>query len=105
MPFDAASSSAYDGLRPADFRATILGRPRRITKGVPMAQIADIVLWPIVKGGYDPTYRPYTRLMEAGRLIDATLAPNERGNLRIKYSCFDWKNKGSASAEPLFRPA
>ena len=54
-----------------------------------MLQIADLYLYPIAKGGYDPTYRPYVELMEAGRLIDAKFNEADRPLLGIKYSCFD----------------
>jgi hypothetical protein len=91
MPFDAASSSAYQGLRPDDFKAIIIGQPNRVTKNVPMMQVADLVLYPMVKGGYDRSYRPYARLMEAARIIDAELQSEERPNLGVKYGCFDRK--------------
>jgi hypothetical protein len=91
MPFDAASSGAYNGLRPVDFKAIIIGQPKRITKKVPMMQVADLVLYPMAKGGYDPDYRPYTKLMAAARIIDAQLKPEECPNLGVKYSCFDQK--------------
>jgi hypothetical protein len=94
MPFDPASSSAYQGLRPDDFKAIIIGQPNRITKKVPMMQVADLVLYPMVKGGYDRKYRPYARLMQAARIIDAELKPEDRPTLGVKYSCFDHKKEG-----------
>ncbi|CAG1012369.1 hypothetical protein RHIZO_04239 [Rhizobiaceae bacterium] len=57
-----------------------------------MMQIADLFLYPMAKGGYDPTYRPYRALKESGRLIDAHLSPERIPSLGIKYSCFDRKN-------------
>lgn len=57
-----------------------------------MMQIADLVLYPMAKGGYDPSYRPYAALMENKRLIDALLAPEERASMGIKYRCFDRLN-------------
>jgi hypothetical protein len=69
----------------------IISQPNRITKKVPMAQIADLVLYPMAKGGYDPNYRPYRRLIEASRLMDALLEPEEHPTLGVKYSCFDAK--------------
>jgi hypothetical protein len=91
MPFDEASSGAYEGLRPNDFKALILGQPNRVTKQVPMMQIADLLLYPMVKGGYDPGYRPYAKLMEARRIIDAELKPADCASLGVKYSCFEKK--------------
>jgi hypothetical protein len=88
MPFDQQNSVAYDALAAADFRDIVLGEPRRKTKATPMIQIADLVLYPMAKGGYDPGYRPYKKLMANGKLIDALLDPEERLTLGIKYSCF-----------------
>jgi len=93
MPFDSGTSGAYQGLQPDDFKALIVGQPNRITKATPMAQVADLLLYPLAKGGYEPTYRPYAKLMEAGRVIDAALKPEERPSLGVKYSCFDKHKK------------
>jgi hypothetical protein len=87
MPFDPQSSKEYDVLRPDDFKAVIIGQPNRITKKVPMAQIADLVLYAMAKGGYDSTYRPYAKLIAAGCIIDAELKPEEKPLLGVKYSC------------------
>jgi hypothetical protein len=75
MPFDPASSGVYQGLRADDFKAILIGQPNRVTKKVPMMQIADLVLYPMVKGGYDQSYRPHAKLMEAARIVDAKLNP------------------------------
>jgi hypothetical protein len=91
MPFDPDTSKTYDELKPEDFKKILIGQPSRIKKQVPMAQIADLVLYAMAKGGYDPLYRPYTQLMEAGRIIDALLNTYERPVLGVKYSCFDKK--------------
>lgn len=53
MPFDAVSSGVYQGFRPDDFKSIVIGEPNRVTKQVPMMQVADLVLYPMVKGGYD----------------------------------------------------
>lgn len=95
MPFDENNSAAYASLRAEDFREIVRGEPRGRTKATPMIQIADLVLYPMAKGGYDPSYRPYKVLLDNKRLIDAFLAPEDRANLGIKYSCFDrTKEKG-----------
>lgn len=91
MPFDPESSSTYQGLKPEEFKGIIVGEPNRITKKVPMAQIADMLLYPIVKGGYDKTYGPYCKLVTAKRLIDAQWSETELPKCGIKYSCFDGK--------------
>lgn len=66
----------------------VLGEPKRRTKKVPMLQVADLVLYPMAKAGYDPSYGPYVRPMEKGKLIDAVLLEVDRARLGIKYSCF-----------------
>ena len=91
MPFDTQSSTAYKALAPEQFKEILIGQPNRITKQVPMAQVADLFLYPIVKGGYDASYRPYEELMKARRVIDAELTAEERPHLGVKYSCFDHK--------------
>lgn len=99
MPFDAGTSEGYQSLSAAQFREIVLGEPKRRSKKVPMIQVADLVLYPMAKAGYDPTYRSYVALMEKGKLIDAVLAPQDRPLLGIKYSCFD-KKTPVAAAEP-----
>lgn len=89
MPFDGANSAAYSSLTAEEFRDIVRGEPRGKTKATPMMQFADLYLYPMAKGGYDPTYRPYRVLMENGRLVDARLTDEARGSLGIKYSCFD----------------
>jgi hypothetical protein len=89
MPFDPDTSSPYEALKPDDFKSLVLGEPRERTKNTPMIQVADLYLYPMVKGGYDPTYAPYRGLLEAGRLIDSILKDDQRALLGVKYSCFD----------------
>ncbi len=101
QPFNKESSNNYSALSSEDFRNIIKGEPRERTKKFPPIQIADLMLYPIVKGGYDPTYPPYRTLLENGRLIDSLLKIEELEKLGIKYSCFESKNKGSEKSEPL----
>jgi len=89
MPFDPSGSAQYQGLRAEDFQAIVLGEPHRITKENPMAQVADLLLYPLIKGRYDPAYRPYCDLKAHGKLIDCVLSEGEAPMLGIKYSCFD----------------
>lgn len=88
MPFDQAMSAAYGALQAEDFRAIILGEPRERTKATPMMQIADLVLYPMCKAGYDPDYGPYRQLFTHGKVIDALLTDADRPSGGIKYSCF-----------------
>jgi len=89
MPFDQARSEGYGGLGPDDFRSLVLGDPRGRTKKTPMIQLADLFLYPIAKGRYDPDYVPYRELMTANRLIDCFLDEHEIPLCGTKYSCFD----------------
>ena len=88
-PFNQQTSREYNPLAAEDYRKVILGEPRRKTKKVPMIQIADLVLYPMAKAGYDPKYRPYQKLKEAGKLIDCHISTDQFPYLSIKYSCFD----------------
>lgn len=88
MPFSVEGSGAYASLSAEDFRRIVMGEPKRRSKKTPMIQIADLMLYPMAKGGYEPTYKPYVDLMAAGKLIDALLPPQDRPYLGIKYSCF-----------------
>jgi hypothetical protein len=54
-----------------------------------MAQIADLYLWPILRQRYQPEYRPYRGLREAGRLIECVLGEAEVKACGSKYSCFE----------------
>ena len=88
-PFNRDTSEGYAPFTAEQYRNIILGEPRRKTKAVPMIQIADLVLYPMAKGGYNSGYHPYGKLKEAGKLIDCLL-PAEKVSLQgIKYSCFD----------------
>ncbi|TIQ60834.1 MAG: DUF3800 domain-containing protein, partial [Mesorhizobium sp.] len=89
MPFDGANSASYGSLTAEEFRDIVRGEPRGRTKATPMLQIADLYLYPMAKGGYDPSYRPYRALMDHKRLIDAHLPPEDLASCGIKYSCFE----------------
>lgn len=88
LPFAAESSSKYQPLAAKEFQQTLYEfRPKAKTS--PMAQFADLFLWPICIGGYHASNRPYARLMKDGKLIECFL-PKETWPMRAtKYSCFD----------------
>ena len=95
-PFDTNKMSGYKPLSSDDYRRIVLGEPRAKTKKMATIQIADLLLYPIAKGGYDPEYRPYKDLKAARRLIDDNLPDDLRSTGGIKYSCFDsGKKKGA----------
>jgi hypothetical protein len=104
MPFLGPDAANYDGLGPADFQSLVLGDPRRVTKQVPMIQVADIVLYAMAKGGYDPSYRPFLDLHTSKRIIDQHVDQSAIRLEGVKYSCFE-NVKGPVLPEPLKRPA
>ncbi len=87
QPFDATSSGAYVPLDSAEL-AKCLYEFKTKAKSSPLAQIADLYLWPMCIGGYHKSNRPYLMLMAANKLIDCHYKPDVaiRG---IKYSCFE----------------
>lgn len=96
-PFAGQSVADYEPLTSKDYRRIVLGEPRERTKKMAGIQIADLMLYPIAKGGYDPEYRPYKDLRSARKLIDDQLPEKLRETCGIKYSCFEnvRKKKGS----------
>lgn len=91
MPFPGSAAAGYDSLSPEEFRALIRGEPNRVTKKVPMVQLADLVLYAMACGGYNVDYPPFRALHEHGRIIDALLKTEEIPAQGVKYSCFDTK--------------
>jgi len=86
--FNPRTSGKYSPLIASDFESTLMVSPKFFTKNSLLGQVADLLLYPIVKGRYDPTYRPYCDLIAAQRTIDSALTPAEAG-LGVKYYCFD----------------
>lgn len=91
QPFSKEGSDNYDALSVENLKSIIKGEPREQTKKSPPIQLADLMLYPMVKGGHDNNYAPYRILLENGRLIDSLLDAKEREKRGIKYSCFDNK--------------
>ena len=88
QPFDPNTSEKYRPLAPDEFKQTLLEfAPRR--KESPMAQLADLYLWPICMGGYNKANRPYKRLFDDGKLIECIITPDLHEERATKYSCFD----------------
>lgn len=85
-PFDAQRSAKYEPASAETLKATLYEfRPKK--NNSPLIQIADLYLWPMCVGGYDLKNRPYTLLLESGKLIDTHC--RDAAQLGIKYSCFD----------------
>jgi Protein of unknown function (DUF3800) len=87
-PFDAQASTTYQPLSAEELHATLY-ELRFKNKSSPMAQIADLFLWPMAVNGYDENYRPYVMLKEAGRLIECRMESTQHASCGTKYSCFE----------------
>jgi len=88
MPFGGKDAGKYSALTAPELRDTLYDLKFK-NKSSPMAQLADLYLYPIARGGYDPAYRPYQLLVENKKLVDAHLVPEQLPHLGIKYSCFE----------------
>ena len=87
-PFDRKSSSLYGPLYSDEFCDTLY-ELRFKAKSSPMAQVADLYLWPLAIAGYDARNRAYGLLRAAGRLIEHRLPEDQWAERGTKYSCFD----------------
>jgi hypothetical protein len=96
MPFSGSGAAGYQNLFPEEFRTAVHGEPHRVTKKVPMIQLADLVLYAMARGGYDQDYPPFQALHSRERIIDAFLKQEEISSRGVKYSCFDTKKARTA---------
>lgn len=88
LPFDAERSKSYEPLSAAELNETLI-ELRFKGKSSPPMQIADLCLWPLAMVRYGRSLLPYERLREAGKLIEAQLAPEHIPLRGTKYSCFE----------------
>jgi hypothetical protein len=88
MPFAASTSGKYAPLTQAELAQTLYSF-RFKNKTSPMAQVADLYLYPICRGSYDGTYYPHKVLREKMKLVDCVLPPETLEQCGIKLSCFD----------------
>jgi hypothetical protein len=88
MPFPGAEATKYAPLTAEDFQRLLYEfEPKNKTS--PMAQFADLFLWPICMGGYNASCRPYVRLLADKKLIECHLPKESWPQLASKYSCFE----------------
>lgn len=87
LPFDPLTSAKYGPLKALDMRKALF-EFRVKTKASRLMQLADLVLWPTCKGGYDARDTVFQKLKGAGKLLDFHCTP-ENGLRGIKYSCFE----------------
>lgn len=87
LPFDKESSAKYTPLSADQLKETLFEFQLK-PKATRLMQIADLALWPMCQGGYDPGHRSYQVLKKSGKLLDAVC--NTTDDLHgIKYSCFE----------------
>jgi hypothetical protein len=86
-PFNPKRSEPHKPLTNVELSETLVGLETRSKRSLLM-QVADIVLWPICRGGYDPENRSFRSLQAAGKLLDAH-CDAESGLQGIKMFCFD----------------
>jgi hypothetical protein len=84
-PFDTPSPH-YAPLKASDF-GSVLHELRFKNKSSPMAQLADLVLWPIAIARYRKN-RAYDEFRKHQLLLDDSLEPEECEERGTKYSCF-----------------
>jgi hypothetical protein len=94
MPFAKGNSDKYAPLTNEELSETLYEFQIK-EKTSPMAQLADLFLWPICMGGYHASNRPYKRLMEDGKLIECHTEKYDWPMLASKYSCFEKVNRKS----------
>ena len=70
LPFDQETSGKYEPLDAATL-SKVLYDFKTKNKSSPLAQVADLYLWPMCKGGYHSENRPYQQLLTAGKLMDS----------------------------------
>jgi hypothetical protein len=102
LPFDSVTSNPYAPLTAADCAETLVELKFKF-KSSPMAQIADLYLWPILWEKYRPGYRPYQEFRAGGRLIECVLDAADVKAFGSKFSCFELVEAtaaGTAAAQP-----
>lgn len=97
-PFDPTNAAKYDPLSQREL-SSVLYDFKTKDKSSPMIQFADLYLYPMCRGGYEPQYRPYRSLRDARKLRDDHLLEQEVEVLGIKYSCFELARSASGTTK------
>lgn len=87
--FDSSKSVKYNPLSHQSLTNVLSKEPNFFTKNHLIGQLADLALYPIVKGRYDASYSPYLQLIKNKKIIDCSLTEEEKESFGVKYSCFD----------------
>ena len=86
LPFCGDGSKGYSPMTPDDLAETLYEFQFK-PKQSELMQIADLALWPVCQGGYNPNHRSFEALRAHGKLLDAACQPG-CDLFGIKYSCF-----------------
>jgi hypothetical protein len=88
MPFNEKQMGKYCPLLQNEFSDILHEFKPKYKQSISM-QIADLLLFPICKSGYESNYRPYKMLEENNKLINQNVDKSKLEELGIKYSCFE----------------
>lgn len=86
MEFDASRSAIYSPVEGDELASFVTKKVIFQTKESRLMQLADIVLYPVIKGGYDSEYPPYNLLMDNKLIVDAHV--ENVSTMGVKYYCF-----------------
>lgn len=103
MEFNVASSSAYSPVLQEELSKFVTKNVKFQTKASRLMQLADIVLYPLIKGGYDKSYPPYIFLMDKKLIVDAHV--EDINTMGIKYYCFSEPLKDKKPLKSGLSPA
>jgi hypothetical protein len=87
--FDPGTSMKYAPMSQQSLERILMKNPEFFTKDSLIGQFSDMVLYPVVRGRYQPKYAPFVALKSGGRLVDSLFQDGETEFRGIKYSCFD----------------
>lgn len=87
LPFSTPNSAKYNPLTAEHFTQTLKELQFK-PKDSALMQLADIALYPICRGKYEPSYTAWCIMQSNGVLIDSKVLPAEVPEIGIKYSCW-----------------
>lgn len=87
-PFDSSRASKYLPLSTSELSKLLRGIDSK-KKSNSVMQLTDLCLYPVIQGKDQPKNKAFLALKNAKLLVDCYLEPNQLGDLRIKYYCFD----------------
>lgn len=98
MPFNPSTSAKYAPMTAEDLKGTLYDLKFK-TKKSPLSQLADLLLFPMAVGGYNPEYKAYSLLVRDKKLVDCHLTAENLPRCGIKYSCFDAQERLAEDTE------